>query len=151
MIPALDPAWDRGSCVTTTPFPESARVPYEPLISVVEDDASLREAMVGLVESLGYRAHAYACAEDFLTALVEPSDCVITDIQMPGLSGIDLKEELLRQGQTVPVIMITARTEAALQARARHSGAACLLAKPFSAEALIECLNRALAGQSMAH
>lgn len=117
----------------------------DPLISVVEDDESLRQAMVGLVRSLGYRVAGYPCAEDFLVAdASERSDCVVTDIQMPGLSGIDLKLRLVADGVATPVIMVTARADPNLHERAMASGAACLLRKPFTAEALIECLDRAL-------
>jgi FixJ family two-component response regulator len=118
----------------------------EPLISIVEDDESLRQAVVGLVRSLGYRVAAYANAEDFLAADAGgASDCVITDIQMPGMSGIDLKLRLTADGVTTPVIMVTARAEPALHAKAMASGAYRLLRKPFTAEALIECLDQALA------
>ncbi|MBU1375027.1 MAG: response regulator [Alphaproteobacteria bacterium] len=118
----------------------------DPLISVVEDDESLRQAVVGLVRSLGYRVAAYANAEDFLAADGgRASDCVITDIQMPGLSGIDLKLRLIADGVRTPVIMVTARAEPALHQKAMASGACCLLRKPFTAEALIECLDQALA------
>jgi len=117
----------------------------DPLISIVEDDESLRQAMVGLVRSLGYRVASYPNAEDFLAAdASERSNCVVTDIQMPGLSGIDLKERLVAAGVATPVIMVTARGEAAIEDRARASGAFCFLKKPFEAETLIECLERAL-------
>ena len=116
-----------------------------PLIAVVEDDESLRESVVGLV-SLGYRTSAWESADAFLAAgQAAACDCIITDIQMPGASGIDLKLALTEAGCAVPVIMVTARTEAALHDRARASGAVCLLKKPFAAEALIECLESALA------
>lgn len=116
------------------------------LISIIDDDESLRAALVGLVRSLGYRANGFANAEDFL-ADESPrlSDAIVTDIQMPGLSGIDLKGRLSAQGCAAPVIMITARTEPGLQERAFASGAFCVLKKPFAAEALIDCLERALA------
>jgi FixJ family two-component response regulator len=117
----------------------------DPLISIVEDDESLRQALVGLVRSLGYRVAAYANAEDFLAAGAGASDCVITDIQMPGMSGIELKLRLLADGVTTPVIMVPARAEPALHEKAMASGAYCLLRKPFTAEALIECLDQALA------
>jgi FixJ family two-component response regulator len=118
----------------------------EPLISVVEDDRSLLEAMVGLLQSLGYRAQGYASAEAFFDAGPPPSNCVITDIQMPGLSGIELKRRLVAEGRAEPVIMVTARREPGLEARALDSGAVCLLRKPFAAEALIGCLAKALNG-----
>jgi FixJ family two-component response regulator len=118
----------------------------QPLIAIVEDDESLRESLVGLVRSLGYRASSFASADLFLAAGEEAScDCIITDIQMPGTSGIELKQRLTAAGCTAPVIMITARTEAALHDRARASGAVCLLQKPFAAEALVSCLETALA------
>ena len=116
------------------------------LISIIDDDDSLRTALVGLVRSLGYRASGFANAEDFLaTNQAADSAAIVTDIQMPGLSGIELKERLTAEGFAVPVIMITARTEAGLKERAFASGALCVLKKPFAAEALIQCLERALA------
>jgi FixJ family two-component response regulator len=117
----------------------------QPIISVIDDDASLRRAIVALVRSLGHIAHGFASAEEFLDAEADTrSDCIITDIQMPGMSGIDLKEALDRRGLQTPVIMITARTEAPLLARAMSSGAAGLLRKPFEAEAFVQCLEQAL-------
>lgn len=116
------------------------------LISIIDDDDSLRSALVGLVRSLGYRASGFANAEDFLAAdEANASAAIVTDIQMPGLSGIELKERLTADGCAAPVIMITARAEAGLQERAFASGALCVLKKPFAAEALIDCLERALA------
>ena len=117
----------------------------DPLISIVEDDESLRQAMVGLVRSLGYRASPHVSAEAFLAAdETGDSACIITDIQMPGLSGIELKQRLNEAGAMLPVIMVTARTEAALHDRAKASGALCVLKKPFTAEALIACVEEAL-------
>ncbi len=116
------------------------------LISIIDDDASLRVALTGLVRSLGYRASAFASAEDFLAAGAAPeSACIVSDIQMPGLSGIELKERLTQSGCAAPMIMITARTEGGLHERAMASGALCVLKKPFAAEDLIACLDRALA------
>lgn len=116
------------------------------LISIIDDDESLRSALVGLVRSLGYIARGHASAEDFLRAgAAEHSAAIVTDIQMPGLTGIELKELLVRDGVSAPVIMITARTESGLKERALASGAFCVLKKPFPAEALIGCLERALA------
>lgn len=118
----------------------------ETLISIIDDDDSLRTALVGLVRSLGYRADGFANAEAFLVGdQAARSAAIVTDIQMPGLSGIELKERLTAQGCDAPVIMITARTEEGLRERAFASGAVCVLKKPFTAEALIDCLERALA------
>lgn len=116
------------------------------LISIIDDDDSLRSALVGLVRSLGYKASGFANAEDFLaTDHAEVSAAIVTDIQMPGISGIELKEKLAAQGCAAPVIMITGRAEPGLQEKAFASGALCVLKKPFAAEALIDCLERALA------
>ena len=115
------------------------------LISVIDDDASIVLAVVGLVRSLGYRASGHASAEAFLASGEAYSTCcVITDIQMPGMSGIALKQHLATDKILTPVIMITARTEAALLSSARASGAFCLLGKPFEPNDLIRCLENAL-------
>jgi len=113
-----------------------------PLISVIDDDESMLLALAGLLRSFGYVVKTYRSAEDFIqSGLTSPSLCVITDIQMPGLSGIELKRWLDARSSTVPVIMITARAEAHLQTEALASGAACLLKKPFEADALLACLK----------
>lgn len=117
-----------------------------PLISIVDDDESLRLALVALVRSLGYRGESFSSAEEFLASGTAPRcACIVTDIQMPGLSGIDLMLRLRQHGCTVPVIMVTARIETALHDRALASGALCLLKKPFDTQELIRCLERALA------
>lgn len=120
-------------------------MPLSPSVSVVEDDDSLRIAIAGLLDSLGYRVRTYASAETFLD---DPSgaqaDCIITDIQMPGLSGIELKQRLDDAGVRTPVIMVTARTEASIHARAKASGAACLLQKPFQEADLVRCIEGVL-------
>jgi FixJ family two-component response regulator len=119
---------------------------HDQLISVIDDDASIVSAVVGLVRSLGYQASGHASAEAFLASGETLSArCVITDIQMPGMSGIALKQHFAINEVTTPVIMITARTEEALLASARDSGAFCLLGKPFEPDDLIQCLENALA------
>ncbi len=105
----------------------------------------MRMAIVGLLDSLGYRVKAYASAETFLSDPSGPdADCIITDIQMPGLSGIELKHHLDGLGVTTPVIMVTARTELSLHARAKASGAACVLLKPFQEADLVRCIEGVL-------
>lgn len=121
------------------------RVPAGHSIAIVDDDASMRDAVVALVRSAGYDARGFASAEEFLGCGTSPSfDCVITDIQMPGMSGIELKQHLVASQHLVPVIMITARHDPGLEERAIASGAACFLRKPFEADALLRCLARAL-------
>ena len=105
----------------------------------------MRSAVVALVRSAGYDARGFASAEEFLGCeIVQSYACIITDIQMPGMSGIELKKHLAASQCPVPVIMITARQEPGLEERALASGAVCLLQKPFDAAALISCLERAL-------
>ncbi len=117
----------------------------EHLISIVDDDASMREALVGLVRSLGYDARDFASAEDFLASNeLGRFACAITDIQMPGMNGFELKRELgMRHGE-LPVIMITARVEPGIEEKAMSSGATCFLRKPFEAAMLVNCLQRVL-------
>jgi len=115
------------------------------LISVIDDDDSVRSAVVSLVRSAGYNAQGFASAEEFLgCGIVQSFACIITDIQMPGMSGIELKRHLAACQCTIPVIMITARHDPGLEERALASGAACFLRKPFEADLLIGCLKRAL-------
>ena len=117
----------------------------QPLISIIDDDDSLRIALAGLMRSMGYVADSYGSAEDFLrSGKSVTSACIITDIQMPGLSGIDLKERLDNSACRAPVIMITGRSEQCLSEQAVASGAFCVLKKPFEAKAIIACITRAL-------
>jgi FixJ family two-component response regulator len=117
------------------------------IISIIDDDLAARSAVAALMRAKGFEARAYESAEDFLRAGAhETSHCIITDIQMPGLSGIELKQRLNASNCKIPVIMITARVEQRLHSLALESGAFCLLRKPFKANALLECVKRALAG-----
>jgi FixJ family two-component response regulator len=120
-------------------------VSSEPLIAVIDDDEPFRTALVESLCSLGYRARGFASGEEFFAASGESScDCVITDIHMPGMSGLDLQRLLMARDWRTPVIMITARGDPGLEARVAASGAVCLLKKPFGADALIDCLENAL-------
>ena len=117
----------------------------ELLIAVIDDDEPFRIALVESLCSLGYLARGFGSAEEFFAAGAGTScDCVITDIHMPGMSGLDLQRLLMARDRRVPVIMITARGEPGLEARVAASGAVCLLRKPFGADALIGCLEKAL-------
>lgn len=116
------------------------------LVSVIDDDVSLMRALVGLIRSLGYRASGHHSAEDFLgSGELDEARCVVTDIQMGGLSGIDLKLRMDLMRIATPVIMITAQSEPTLLKRAERSGPRCLLRKPFNADEFISCLETALA------
>ena len=118
-------------------------VPSNGLIAIVEDDESLRCALVTLFRSLGWEARGFGSAEDFL-AVPDRWACVITDIQLPGENGLDLARRLREQDHDAPVIVITARTEEGLAAQAEAIGAVCLLRKPFDTGELIDCVERAL-------
>jgi len=120
-------------------------VPTPTLISIIDDDDSLCAAVTGLLRSCGHEARSFNSAEAFLAwEDARTSDCVITDIHMPGMDGIELKNLLATQNWQVPVILITARSDALVEARARASGAVCLLKKPFQADELIGCIDKAL-------
>jgi FixJ family two-component response regulator len=119
------------------------------LISIVDDDESMRESTKGLVRSLGYQAAAFASAEEFLQSeRVDDTSCLIADVQMPGLSGIDLQSWLIARGVRMPTIFITAFPEEATRLRAMRAGAVGYLAKPFSEESLLKCLDTALGSAS---
>jgi FixJ family two-component response regulator len=116
------------------------------LISIIDDDESIREATKGLVRSLGYQAATFASAEEFLQSdSVADTSCLITDVQMPGLSGIDLQRGLIARGVEMPTIFITAFPEEGTRLRALTAGAVGYLGKPFSEESLVSCLDKALA------
>lgn len=120
-------------------------MPPGQLISVVDDDDSFRSALIGLIRSLGYNVHGFESAEAFVeSSFMRSSACVITDVQMPGMSGIELQQFLTRSQCAVPVIMVTARTEPGLEQKALASGAMCLLRKPFQTDVLMAWLQKAL-------
>lgn len=126
-------------------------MPQSSLISIIDDDDSLRDALIGLVRSLGHRANGFRSADDFLAVNGQVgSDCIVTDIHMPGTSGIELIQRLAQEGCPASVILITARGEHGLQERAAASGAHCVLLKPFPAEELISCLEAVLARHAQA-
>ena len=115
------------------------------MISIVDDDESVRESTSSLVRSLGYRAAAFPTAEAFLNSrFLEETSCVITDIQMEGLSGVDLQDRLAQAGSEVPIIFITAFPDERTEFRVLRAGAVGYLTKPFSDARLIACLESAL-------
>lgn len=117
----------------------------ELLIAVIDDDDSFRTALVDCLCSLGYEARGFASAEEFIGWGADAScDCVITDIHMPGMNGLDLGRLLRARLSGVPVIMITARSDLGVEIDAQASGAIGLLRKPFETDALIGCLEKAL-------
>jgi FixJ family two-component response regulator len=115
------------------------------VISIVDDDESVREATKGLLEARGYSARTFSGAEEFLSSRhLQDTRCLITDVRMPGLNGIELQRLLLDTGHRIPVIFITARQDERTRERALQAGAYGFLSKPFSEEGLMTCLVAAL-------
>jgi FixJ family two-component response regulator len=115
------------------------------VISVIDDDASVRVATNNLLMSRGYVVHSFASAEEFLaSANLDETSCIIADIQMAAMSGLDLLANLRARGNDAPFIFITAFPDESIRARAMRAGAICFLAKPFAAPNLIRALDKAL-------
>lgn len=117
------------------------------LVSVVDDDESVREALPDLLRELGFAAHAFSSAEEFLGShLVGETRCLILDVAMPGMSGPDLQLELKRRDERIPIIFITAHPDERVRSHVLGDGAVDCLLKPFSDTALLDALNSALEG-----
>jgi FixJ family two-component response regulator len=116
-----------------------------PLVSVVDDDQSIRESLPDLLREFGFAAQAFASAEEFLgSRSMDETRCLILDVAMPGMSGPDLQRELIRRGQSIPIIFITAQRDESVRARILEQGASTCLFKPFGDTALLEALESAL-------
>ena len=115
------------------------------LVSVVDDDESVRESLPDLLRQFGYAAQAFSSSEAFLASgAVTQTSCLILDIAMPGMSGPDLQEELKRRRQAIPIVFITARSDETERERLLAQGAVECLFKPFSETALVQALETAL-------
>lgn len=116
-----------------------------PLVLIVDDDESVRESLVGMLTQLGFTAHAFSSAEEFLASdRVGQADCLILDVAMPGMSGPDLQRTLTLRGHDVPIVFITAHGDASAAARLLAQGAVDCLFKPFSDTALLDAIHEAL-------
>jgi len=116
-----------------------------PVISIIDDDESVRVATKRLVRSLGFIGHDFASADEFLEShRLGETSCVIADVQMPGTSGLELQEQLTARGHRTPVILITAFPDDRIRARALQAGAVCFLTKPCDGQTLLRCLEMAL-------
>jgi FixJ family two-component response regulator len=114
----------------------------KPLISVVDDDESVREATTGLMRSVGYSVVAFPCAEDFLQSQeMTRTTCLIADVNMPGMSGLDLHRQLSASGKPFPTILITAYPDERVRQGAMSAGVICYLTKPFDEPDLLSCLH----------
>ena len=115
------------------------------MISIVDDDKSTRDAVECLVRSLGYRTATFDSAEAFIgSARLNDTACLITDVQMPGLSGLELQDHLIADGRALPVIFMTALADEAVCVRALRAGAVGFFRKPFDGHELAGCLDRAV-------
>jgi FixJ family two-component response regulator len=118
----------------------------QPLIAIVDDDESVREATKGLMRSMGLGVEAFACGEDFLRSPhLSRTACLVADVNMPGMSGLDLHRWLSARNKSIPTILITAYPNDSVRARALSGGVICYLAKPFGEDDLINCIRSALA------
>jgi FixJ family two-component response regulator len=115
------------------------------LVAVVDDDESIRDSLPDLLREFGFAAHAYSSAEEFLASDgIFQTKCLVLDIAMPGMTGLDLQQELKSRGRMIPIVFITASKDEATRTQAFEEGAVEVLLKPFSDTALLEALNKAL-------
>jgi FixJ family two-component response regulator len=127
---------------------ENANVSEEPLVCVVDDDSLIRNSTQRLIHSLGFNVKAFASAEEFGSAgCLEETACLILDVRMSGMSGIELQRQLTSRHHQIPVIFITAYEDEAVKAQAIGQGAVAFLIKPFSEEELLDALHSALSPQ----
>ena len=117
-------------------------MPRKTLIAIVDDDQSVREALTSLVRSLGYVAVAFECAEDLLKSKRRRNaSCMIADVQMPGMTGIELHNRLVASGEPIPTVLITAFPDERSRERALQAGVVGYLTKPFSEDELLACIR----------
>ena len=120
-------------------------MPTAPMISIIDDDIWAREGIRDLVASLGYRTLTFASAEEFLeSGCVQTTTCIISDLQMPGMSGLDLQQQVADRQPKPSVILVTAYPDDTSRARALDAGAHGFLTKPFDERCLIQCLTAAV-------
>jgi FixJ family two-component response regulator len=138
----LSPA---GNLPRLRPHVEDQQLQNAPIISIIDDDESMRCAVKSLVASLGFGAYTFVSAEKFLQSpRLDDTSCLITDLQMPGLNGVELQKLLVAQGRRIPIIFVTAFPEERLRAHAMEAGALGFLSKPFESEALIKLIDKAI-------
>jgi FixJ family two-component response regulator len=115
------------------------------LVSVVDDDESVRESLPDLIRQFGFAAQAFSSAEAFLASdVLNQTSCLLLDIAMPGMSGTELQKELLRRRQAIPIVFVTATDDRTVRPRVISQGAVECLFKPFSETALLDAINAAL-------
>ena len=118
------------------------------VIAIIDDDPSVREGAMDLLNSAGFTAETFKDADEFLkSGHVDQTSCIVADMRMPGMSGLELHEHLLGSGRNIPTILITAFAKHAERERALQSGVCCYLSKPFSEKDLLSCIHVALSSQ----
>jgi FixJ family two-component response regulator len=119
-----------------------------PVVSIIDDDESVRTAMRDMVESFGFTVGAFASAEEFLRSeRLHDTACLILDVQMPGMTGPELSARLMALGHHIPTMFVTAFHDARIHNRAMKAGAVCCLAKPFNRNEFLNCIRSALRGR----
>ena len=116
-----------------------------PLIAILDDDKSIRDATDNLLQAAGFSTATFPDAESFLgSARRRTAACVVADMRMPGMTGLQLYQKLVASGERIPTVLITAYPEDTLRERAKKAGIACCLSKPFAPDELLACVNEAL-------
>jgi FixJ family two-component response regulator len=119
---------------------------HRPLVAIVDDDESLRNATRDLLRAAGFSTATFEDAESFLGSGSRASTaCLVADMRMPGMTGLELYQALVASGDAIPTVIITAHPEEVTQSRAREAGITCYLSKPFEPDDLLECVREALA------
>lgn len=122
----------------------------EPVIAIVDDDESVRVAMGGMIESFGYSPATFETADAFLKSdRLSDASCLILDVQMPGMNGLELHGKLMATGHQIPTIFVTAFPDRRVRERALRAGGICFLSKPFARDDLLGCIQSALNKQTM--
>ena len=120
-------------------MPDSSRI-----VAVVDDDGSVRDAIKALLRSAGFRVETFDSAEEFLEAGQPKPACLVLDVRMAGMSGVELQDHLLASGSTIPIVFMTAHADAGVRGRVLANGAVRFLQKPFSDDALLEAIDASL-------
>jgi len=116
-----------------------------PVVSIVDDDESMRSTMCSFVRSLGPTVYGFASADEFLQSpYLSETSCLISDVQMPNMNGIELQNALIAQGRRIPIIFLTAFPDKTLEVRAMNAGAIAYLSKPFDEHEMITCIGKAI-------
>lgn len=124
---------------------KAMRMPDNPLIAIVDDDEAVRTATASLLRSFGYRTHVFASATEFLASGMDrQAACLITDVRMPGMDGMELQQVLIAQNCTIPILFMSAYSSDTVRQRVLAAGAVCLLEKPFDSEVIVRHLRDAL-------